>query len=150
MRMASTLLAATLSSYGDSSPTVTGALSPEPEHCQQARIAERGDTADPVAGDGEHQDSVGLVASVFVTRVLHSGWLPVGASWQHAPVAWLAEDVLAEEGNARAAAGEPGAQRRRLQRDVREQQPLERRGVGVLERGDVPVEQCPGPRRVGF
>jgi len=57
--------------------------------------------------------------------------------------------VHAQEGNARAAAGEPGAQRRRLQRDVGEQQLLERGGVCVLERRDVLVEQCAGLRVAG-
>ena len=49
--------------------------------------------------------------------------------------------MLAKERHARLTSREPRAHRRRLERDVHYQQPFQLGGIGVLERGDVALEQ---------
>src|SRR5215469_4396475 len=121
--------------------------SPEPEHGDQARIAEGGDPADSRAGDGEHANAVGLVVPVLVTGKGRRGWLPVGAGGQHPPVTRRSQDLVAQERHTGLPAAEPGAQRGCLYGGAGEQEPLQCRGVGVLERRNVLVEERAGPRR---
>lgn len=118
------------------------------EHREQAGVSERGNPADPAVGHGQHADTVRPQLPVSVPRVHRRGGLAVGASGQHPPVAGRAKDAVAQERDAGTAAREPGPQRRRLQDDVLDQQPLEGGGVRVLERGDVLIQQRPRLRQV--
>src|SRR6201996_359700 len=119
----------------------------EPEHGDQAGLAEGGHPADARAGDGEHADSVRLVVPGPVPGPDRRGGLPVGAGGPQAPVARQPQQLIAQERHAGPAAGEPGPHRGRLQGGVGQQEPLQGDRVGVFERLDVLVEQRAGLRR---
>ena len=116
----------------------------EPEPAQQPRVPEHHDTGDARGGGGEHHDPERPVDAVGSPLVGRRGGLPVGRGGHHPPLARRAEP--GHRGGDGLAAREPDRRRRQLQRGVPAQQPLQGRRVGVLERGDVRLEQGAGGR----
>lgn len=116
---------------------------------QVGAAAEDDDAGDARVGHGENTDSERAMEAVAVAIVGGRGGLTVGEGRNHPPVPRGPDDVR-EVAQAGHAAGEPGTGPDHLDRDVGAQRPFQGCGVGVLEAGDVLVEQRTDVRRGGL